>query len=161
MQPASQPTKQPFLQPATSADLETLLDFSRRLNEEDPSFTGDFHFDQTAVRAALEQLLAEPSLGRVWLISVEERPVGYAVLTYGFSLESHGRDALIDEIYLLADYRGRGIGRWVLQQMEAEARAGGAVRLYLEVERPNNRAQTFYQRLGFTNHNRYLLSKWI
>jgi ribosomal protein S18 acetylase RimI-like enzyme len=87
--------------------------------------------------------------------------VGYVVLTYGFSLESHGRDALIDEIYLMPDYRRQGLGRRVLQQMEAEARHLGAARIYLEVERPNTHAQAFYRQLGFEDHNRFLMSKWI
>ncbi len=155
------PRSQPFLQPANPADINLILDYSRRLNEEDPAFTGDFHFDEAAVRAALVQLLAEPGLGRVWLITVDKVRVGYVVLTFGFSLESHGRDALIDEIYVTADQRGRGIGRQVIDQVEAEARRLGARKLYLEVERPNSRAQAFYRRLGFIDHNRYLMSKLL
>ncbi|MEW5957557.1 MAG: GNAT family N-acetyltransferase [Chloroflexota bacterium] len=152
---------EPRLRPAAAADIDLIVAFSRRLNQEDPAFTGDFHFDEPAVRGALAQLLADPSLGRVWLICIAAEPVGYVALTFGFSLESHGRDLLIDEIYLLPDYRGRGIGRWVIRQLEAEARGLGIIRLYLEVERPNRRAQAFYRQLGFEDHNRYLMSKWI
>ncbi len=152
---------QSIIRPAQPQDIDTLVDFSRRLNREDPTFTGEFHFDEAAICAALTQLLADPSLGRVWLIVAGERPVGYVVLTYGFSLESHGRDALIDEIYLMPDYRDQGVGRRVLQQMEAEARRLGATRLYLEVEQSNTRAQAFYRQLGFEDHHRYLMSKWI
>jgi ribosomal protein S18 acetylase RimI-like enzyme len=152
---------QPIIRPAQPQDIDTLVDFCRRLNREDPTFTGESHFDQAAIRAALTQLLADPSLGRVWLIVASERPAGYVVLTYGFSLESHGRDALIDEIYLMPDYRRQGLGRRVLQQMESEARHLGAARIYLEVERPNTRAQDFYRQLGFEDHDRYLMSKWI
>jgi GNAT superfamily N-acetyltransferase len=152
---------QPKLRPAQTGDIERLVQFSRQLNEEDPSFTGEFHFDEAAVHAALEELLAAPALGRVWLIEVDKRPAGYVVLTFGFSLESRGRDALVDELYLIPDYRGRGIGRWVMGQMEVEARAGGLSRIYLEVELPNVRAQAFYQDLGYEDHNRYLMSKWL
>ncbi len=150
-----------IIRPATPADIDLIVDFSHRLNREDPAFTGDFHFEEAAVRDALAQLLAEPSLGQVRLICDADRPLGYVVLTFGFSLESHGRDLLIDEIYLLPDYRGRGIGRQVINQLEAEARTLGITRLYLEVERPNQQAQAFYRRLGFEDHNRYLMSKWL
>ena len=149
------------IRPAQPNDIDILVDFSRRLNQEDPAFTGEFHFDETAIRAALEQLLANPTLGQAWLIQVGERPVGHAVLTYGFSLESHGRDALIDEIYVIPDCRRQGIGRQVIGQVEAEARRLGAHKFYLEVERPNSRAQAFYRQLGFQDHNRFLMSKWI
>ncbi len=168
MYPTNQLSNQPTssqsqlsLQPATPTDIELILEFSRRLNEEDPTFTGGFHFDETAVQAALTQLLAEPGLGRVWLISVGGAIVGYVVLTFGFSLESHGRDALIDEIYITADFRGQGVGRQVIRQVEVEARRLGAHKLYLEVERPNSRAQTFYRRVGFIDHDRYLMSKLL
>lgn len=155
------PRSQLSLHPATPTDIGLILDFSRQLNEEDPTFTGDFHFDEAAVQAALAQLLVEPGLGRVWLISVGSATVGYVVLTFGFSLESHGRDALIDEIYITTDYRGRGIGRQVIRQVEAEAHRLGAHKLFLEVERPNRRAQAFYRRLGFIDHDRYLMSKLL
>lgn len=149
------------IRPATPADVDTILDFSRRLNEEDPSPTDDFHFDPAAVRAALLELLVAPPLGRVWLACNTETPIGYAVLTFGFSLESHGRDALLDELYIAAGYRGRGIGTQVIELVEAEARKAGAKKLYLEVERPNKRAQKLYQRLGFGDQGRFLMSKQL
>lgn len=150
-----------ILEPASLADIDTLIQFSRQLNEEDPAFTGGFHFDESAVRTALAQLMADPGLGRVWLITTAGEAVGYVALTFGFSLESHGRDALIDEIYVTPEQRGRGIGRQIIEQVDAEARSLGAHKLFLEVERPNSRAQTFYHRLGFIDHNRYLMSKLL
>jgi GNAT superfamily N-acetyltransferase len=152
---------EPSLQPASAANLNAILDFSQRLNEEDPAFTGGIRFNREAVQAALEQLLADPSLGQVWLIYAGSQPAGYVVLTYSFSLESYGRDALIDELYITPAHRSQGLGRWVIDQLAGFAQSTGATRLYLEVERPNSRAQAFYHRLGFEDHNRYLLSKWL
>jgi hypothetical protein len=42
---------QPRLQPARTGDIERLVQFSRQLNEEDPTFTGEFHFDEFAEKA--------------------------------------------------------------------------------------------------------------
>jgi len=149
------------IHPVTLADIDTVVDFSRMLNEEDPSFTGDFHFEANAVRTALIQFLAEPLLGRAWLVGEGDMPIGYVILTFGFSLESRGRDGIIDEIYIIEKYRGRGIGRRVLDFVETEARQIGLKKLYLEVERPNSRAQKFYSQLGYIDHNRYLMSKLL
>ena len=66
-------------------------------------------FDEQCARAALEKILDDSSLGRVWLIDVEGAPVGYLVLTFGFSLEFQGRDAFIDEIYVQDEIQG---GAW-------------------------------------------------
>lgn len=147
--------------PAIAADIDTILEFSRALNVEDPSFTGQVHFDEPAVRTALVQLLQNPSLGRVWLVYASDRPIGYVVLTLGFSLEYHGLDAFIDEIYLAPTYRGQGIGKQVLAFVENEARRLGVKALHLEVERHNQRARSLYRRLGFSDQERFLLNKWL
>ncbi len=80
-------------------------------------------FDEPAARAALQQVLANDSLGRVWLIQADGNPIGYIALTLGFSLEFHGRDAFIDEIYIRAEYRGRGIGGRAIEFVEDACRS--------------------------------------
>ena len=144
---------------ANKTDVETIVNFCCALNNEDPTFTGDFHFNETAVQAALEELLAAPSLGRAWLVYSDNTPIGYVVLTFGFSLESHGRDGILDEIYIAPAWRRQGIGTQVVKFVVAEARRLGLKKLYLEVERNNHLARTLYQKLGFEDFNRYLLNK--
>lgn len=146
---------------ASPNDINQIIDLCRALNEEDLDFTGEVHFDKNAVRTALEELVATPSLGRVWLICSDEKPIGYAVLTFGFSLESHGRDGIIDEIYIAPAYRGRGIGTQVMKSVEVEARQLGLKKLYLEVERNNHRAKSLYLKLGFEDFDRHLLNKQL
>ena len=143
------------------ADLELLLEFSRRLYEEDPSATGDIPFDAASVSQALAEFLNDPRLGQVWVVYAGSDPVGYVVLTLGFSLEYHGRDAFIDELYLLPEWRGQGVGRRVLEFIEVEAAVLGIYALHLEVERGNSRAQTLYQKFGFRDQQRLLMTKWI
>ena len=151
----------PTIQPAAPTDIDVIVEFSRHLNEEDPDFTGEVHFDETTVRAALTKFLTDPALGQAWLIYDDDAPIGYAVLTLGYSLEYHGRDAFIDELYIAAGYRGRGIRRWVMQFVEDEAFKLGVHALHLEVEQANLRAQALYHKLGYEDHKRYLLTKWI
>ena len=147
------------IQLANPIDIQIILDYCRALNEEDPDFTGEIHFDKNAVQAALEELIGNSLLGRAWLIYDDDTPIGYVVLTFGFSLESHGRDGILDEIYIVQDYRGRGIGTQVMKAVEAEARQLGLKKLYLEVERNNHRAKSLYLKLGFEDFDRHLLNK--
>jgi len=149
----------PTLKLASLNNINLIVGFCRTLNQEDPTFTGDFHFDEAAIWATLEELVANPSLGRAWLIYNNDTPIGYVVLTFGFSLESHGRDGILDEIYIAPAYRSQGIGTQVMTSVEAEARQLGLKKLYLEVERNNHRARTLYQKLGFEDFDRYLLNK--
>jgi len=118
-------------------------------------------FDEAAARRALEALLDNGSFGRAWLIEDGGAAIGYVVLTLGYSLEYHGRDAFIDELYIREGYRGRGIGRQALALLEATCRELGVQALHLEVERSNPVAQEVYRRAGYKDENRYLMTKWI
>jgi GNAT superfamily N-acetyltransferase len=147
---------EPYLKAAQLSDIEVLMGFMRNYYEFD-----QIPLDEAAAYKALEQLLQGDPLGRAWLIYGDDKPVGYVVLTLGFSLEYHGRDAFIDEIYIGEAYRGRGIGTKIFTLVEAEARALGVQALHLEVERNNHKARSFYGKIGFKDNDRLLLSKRI
>ena len=115
-------------------------------------------FDEHRQGTALAALLDGDGLGRAWLVRHGDAVVGYVVLTLGFSLESGGRDGFVDELYVVPTARGGGIGARVLALVEAEARALGLKKLYLEVGH-DNRASGLYRRAGFIDHARHLMSK--
>jgi len=138
------------------ADIELLLQFMREYYEFD-----HLPFDEQIARAALEKLVGDDALGRVWLIHYEDKAVGYLVLTLGYSLEYGGRDAFIDEVYIRASHRGYGIGTSALRFAEERCRALGVRALHLEVERANTNALGVYRKAGFVDHDRYLLTKRI
>ncbi|HKA52478.1 MAG TPA: GNAT family N-acetyltransferase [Candidatus Binatia bacterium] len=141
---------------AEHADIETLLQFMREYYEFD-----HLPFDSQAARAALTGVLDDASLGRVWLICDGGEAIGYLVLTLGYSLEYGGRDAILDEVYLRASHRGRGIGRSALTFAEGVCRSLGVRALHLEVERTNTHAHGLYRKAGFVGHDRHLLTKRI
>lgn len=118
-------------------------------------------FDEAAARAALGQLLGDESLGRVWLIKSGAEIVGYVVLTFGFSLEFRGRDALVDELFVREGWRGRGAGRRALEFVAGVCRALGVGALRLEVGRENESARALYRKAGFQDHDRHLLTRRV
>ena len=140
----------------TRTDLDSLLPLVQAYYEFD-----HLSFDECVVRKALENFIDDPTFGRIWLISAENELVGYLILTLGYSIEYGGRDAFIDEVYLRAEYRGRGIGSQVLSFAEEECRTLGVRALHLEVERENTHAQRLYRRFGFIDHDRYLMTKHV
>jgi ribosomal protein S18 acetylase RimI-like enzyme len=91
----------------------------------------------------------------------QETPVGYVVLTFGYSLEFLGRDAFIDELYLREYYRGRGWGRKTLDFVEEQARTSDIRSIHLEVVRQNDTAKEVYRRTGYVDHDHFLMTKWI
>lgn len=118
-------------------------------------------WDEAVARRGVEMLLADPSLGEAWLVRRTGEPAGYFVLGFGFSLEFHGRFALLDELYLREPFRGGGVGRRMIRHVEEVCRARGIRALRLEVEHRNSVAQAFYRALGFEGHERYLLTRWV
>lgn len=141
---------------AHEGDVETLLAFMEQLYRHDR-----IPWNEPQARAALANLLTHPDLGQVWLIEHEGETAGYLVLTLGYSLEYHGRDAFIDEIFIREEYRGQGIGKAALEFAEEACRALGVKALHLEVERTNLSAQAFYRSAGFEDHDRYLMTRRI
>jgi GNAT superfamily N-acetyltransferase len=121
----------------------------------------ELRFEETAARQALEGILKNDSVGRVFLILANHDVAGYAVLTFGYSLEFLGRDAFVDELFLHEQFRGQGIGGRALEFLASVCRENGIKALHLEVERKNAAAQRAYQKFGFADHDRYLMTKWL
>ena len=118
-------------------------------------------FDAEIAAAGLRELWTHPALGRVHLAAIEGRPAGYLVLTFGFSLEFHGRDALVDELYVREANRGQGVGTALLVHAEEVCRGEGVRALHLEVDHANPRAKALYHRRGYRDHDRHLLTRWL
>lgn len=139
------------VRPGTPADLDVLLVLGRRYCEAD-----GHEFHEARTRRAFAGLLAEPRWGTVLLAELDGATIGYAVVTVGYSIESGGVEALLDEVYL--DVRGQGLGSILLDRVMAEARERGAQRLFLETEVANERARAFYLRHGFGQDDSIWLS---
>ncbi|MEM7650239.1 MAG: GNAT family N-acetyltransferase, partial [Cyanobacteria bacterium P01_A01_bin.70] len=146
----------PQFRPATRADISVLLAMVAVFYQE-----SQYPFRQEEVRRSLTLLLASPTLGQVWLIlGGADRVAGYAVLTFSFSLEYGGRDAIIDELYLRPEARGQGLGTAAIAHLEKICCQQGIKALHLEVERSSPAAR-LYRRLGFEAHDRDFMTRLL
>ncbi len=143
---------------AGAADQDRLLAMMQAFYAEDRIV-----HDQARIVAALRGLWVDPAQGVILLLSTGGRtdvPVaGYLVLTVCFSLEQGGRHALLDELYLEASMRGRGFGAQALMLARQWARAMALPALRLEVHRHNTRAKALYERAGFVDDHRDMLTR--
>ena len=140
---------------ATLADLEFLLPMMRHMQKDDP---WSEPFDEPAVRANLTELLTNPVFGVIHLVREKTKPIGYLVICFDYSLEYRGKGAWIDELFVEAAHRGKGIGTQLLDLAEAASREHHAKFIHLEVTH-GNPAIELYRRRGFQDHQRYLMSK--
>lgn len=137
---------------AGPADLATLEPFVR-------AYHAFEHIESTPAsrRLALETLLGNAALGRIWLIGVDGETAGYIALCFGYTIEFAGLDAFVDEFFIAAGQRGRGVGRYVLERVAEEARRCSVKALHLEVARTNTAAARLYGACGFVAREQYHL----
>jgi GNAT superfamily N-acetyltransferase len=151
------PTGEPVvLRRAVAADRAVLLELAEEF------CAVDHHpYDAGRVGRALDPLLADDRYGVVWVIDRHGAagPVGYAVVTWGWSLEAGGKEAVLDELYLRD--RGTGAGAVALEAICAATAAAGASRIYLETEAANHRVRRFYARAGFDVEDSIWMGRWL
>jgi GNAT superfamily N-acetyltransferase len=138
---------------ASPDDVSTLLP----LVEEYWRFEGITDFAPSAVGPQLQRLLSQPRLGRGWIALCDDRPVGYLLGVYVFSLEHLGLTAEIDEFFVLPSVRGSGLGRALLSAAEAEFAAAGCTNVALQLGRTNDAGRAFYLRRGYRPRSGYEL----
>jgi len=108
-------------------------------------------------REALLPLLEGIPHGCVYLIGPGRAPLGYIILTFGWSVEFGGMDGFVDEIYIRPAVRGRGIATEVLLELPKALAEAGLTALHLEVDRTQEATQKLYLRTGFRARDRYML----
>jgi diamine N-acetyltransferase len=118
-------------------------------------------FSSGAALEVWQKAWARPDMVRGWLLEVESKTVGYAVLTFGFSLEYGGIDAFVDELFVKPEFRGQGFASQALEFLTLECRALNVVALHLEVDSTNAIAKNLYAKTGFESTERELLNKWL
>lgn len=78
-----------------------------------------------------------------------EQAVGLANCLTGFSTFAARPLVNIHDLAVLPQWRGRGVGRALMQAVEAEARARGACKVTLEVLSGNHGAKALYAAVGY------------
>jgi GNAT superfamily N-acetyltransferase len=147
---------EPVITVANESELELLLELMQEFY-----IIEHLTYDENVIRRGLQEIFENKNYGYAHLIKIDNKPAGYFIVTFGFSLEFHGRDALLDEFYIRKEFRGQGIGTVCLQYLENLCRNEGIHAVHLEVDRTNLRAKELYHRTGYEDHNRHLLTKWL
>ncbi|MGY3794891.1 GNAT family N-acetyltransferase [Aquimarina sp. 433] len=120
-----------------------------------------YAFDSINREKNLLEFTSNGSLGRLYLIKLQQQTIGYLVLAFGFSFEYKGRDAFIDEFYIKPAYRNKGIGDLTLDFIASESKKLEVKALHLEVEPHNVHANKLYLSKGYRSNDRKLMTKRI
>jgi GNAT superfamily N-acetyltransferase len=140
----------------SESDIPVLLEMMREFYSQQ-----HMRFDENIARSAMAALLQPGKHGEIYLIFRGPQLAGYFVLTFCFSLEFHGRFALLDELYLREPFRRKKLGQSVMGFVEGICRREGIRALRLEVGRDNAPAHALYRKSGFEEDPRNLMTKWL
>lgn len=146
---------EPLVRPATSADVPTLGRLGALLVQEHHDYDAHRFIGATASTSDhygsfLGEQVAEPDV--VLLVAeVDGQVIGYA---YG-AIEGYdymalrGPAAVLHDLIVDPDHRGRGVGRALLNAVVAALSARQAPRVVLSTAARNEPAQRFFERAGF------------
>ena len=131
---------------ATPADLEFLAHGNEAMALE----TEHKSLDPQVVRRGVAAALADPAHGRYFVaVDADDLPVGQLMVTYEWSDWRNGQFWWIQSVYVLPDWRRRGVFRALYRHVEDLARrTQGVCGLRLYVEADNVNAQRTYERCG-------------
>ena len=111
---------------------------------------------------AIQPLLDGVPHGMIYLLGLPRAPVGYIVVSLGWSIELGGLDGFVDEFFVRPSVRGRGIATEVLHELSHALGAAGVKALHLEVDAEADNAQRLYKRAGFEPRERNsLMSRYL
>jgi ribosomal protein S18 acetylase RimI-like enzyme len=100
-----------------------------------------------AERFLRERLEGEESV--VFLALEGDTAAGFVQLYPSFWSVAACRSWILNDLYVAHRYRGRGVGRELLERAQAHASATGAGGMSLATERTNLTAQRLYEGLGW------------
>jgi ribosomal protein S18 acetylase RimI-like enzyme len=133
-----------MIRQAVPDDLEALLSLLTGFSEE-----AGTNFGREHLLTGLQPMLNNQELGLVFVAELDNLLVGYAVIGWGWGIESGGREALIDEVFVLEAHRNQGIGAKIITAVIAELGKYDTKTVFLETEAQNPNSRKLYENLGF------------
>lgn len=101
------------------------------------------HFEQ-----GFDEMMRSDVYVQGYMLVCDGNNVGYCVTMKTYSVEAGGITIWIDELFVLKEYRSKGLGRELFKYIE-ENGDKKLRRIRLEVELENGRAISLYKKMGF------------
>ncbi len=132
---------------ACEADIPDLLRAYR-----DAGIDGGLAFSIDEARDQFARFRQYPSY-RFFVAAVEGEFAGTYALIILDNLAKRGTKAgVVEDVAVLPDFQGRGVGRAMMEHARAECRAAGCYKMTLSSNLARESAHAFYDSLGFERH---------
>ena len=108
-------------------------------------------WDPVTRERALAPLLDGSPHGAIWLIGPVRAPLGYVLVSFGWSISLGGSEGWVDEVFIRPSVRRRGIGTEVLHAIAVALSKGGVKALHVRLPDAATVNQRFCERVGFAH----------
>jgi branched-chain amino acid aminotransferase len=148
--PSTAPSHDWTVRSAGHEDVEAVAEAVRELLLE----LGGTPCERSAMQAVARALIDDPTAGAVLLAEADGALVGVLASSWQMAIHVPGTYALIQDLWVHPDWRGRSVGGGLIAALSELARGRGAVRVEVGLPResfPSFAAtEAFYVRSGFT-----------
>ncbi|MGC2165502.1 MAG: GNAT family N-acetyltransferase [Gallionella sp.] len=142
---------------ATIADLSPLADLLAELFTQE----SDFFPDREKQLSGLRTILSEPVLGRLFVLRVNGNVAGMANALITVSTAEGGRVLILEDVIIGRAFRGKGMGKQLVEAVLRWAEAEGMRRVTLLTDNDNSAAQHLYRKLGFVTSDMQVMRKYL
>lgn len=132
---------------ATSADLPDILSLYAQLGQDDGSV-----LSVAEAGVIFEKISSYPDY-RIYLAIMNGRPVGTFALLIMDNIAHMGiKSAILEEVVVLEELRGQGIGKKMMDYAHTFCRQAGCYKMTFSSNIRRETAHRFYESLGFRRH---------
>ena len=132
------------IEPATPDDVPALMTLIRALAE----YEKLAHQVRTDPEALREHLFGRRPYAEAIIARMNGEPVGYALWFHNYSSFLSKPGLYLEDVFVLPEHRGAGVGRALLREVARVARERGCGRMEWSVLDWNEPAIEFYRRIG-------------
>lgn len=133
------------IRPYRDADFDVIVPMVKEMHR---NAAGHTHISTENVCNTIAHFHAHPDSGSIWILEWSSELCGYAILVDFYSNDWNGLLIFLDELFVVEQYRNKGIGKMFLGWLRENYSATAAA-ILLETTPDNDRAASLYQRFGF------------
>ncbi len=130
---------------ANLCDIPELVELLETLFEQE----AEFEPNSEAQSKALGKIIPDPKIGIVLVARADKKILAMVNLLFTESTALGSKVAILEDMVVLAESRGKGIGSQLVDFAICEAKKAGCKRITLLTDIENTKAQSFYQKKGF------------
>ena len=135
-------------------DCDTILQFIKKLAEYE-----NLSHEVTATKESLEISLFKNRDAEALLAYYNDLPVGFAIYFHNFSTFLGKKGLYLEDLFVLPEYRGKGIGKQMLKHLSKLALERDCGRFEWAVLDWNDPALKFYEKLGADFKKEWIITR--